>query len=244
MEKFNLEKYIARSGFASRTDAKELILSGGVAVNSKVISDLTYRVSDSDTVSVNGIPINLIENEKVRLFIFHKPRGCIVTADDPHNRKTIFHFLPKHLPRLISVGRLDFNSDGLLLMTNYGPLARYFELPENNVKRVYELKLFGRWNDDYVMRLKRGIKVDGFQYQPIDVKVLFRKNNQLKIRCSLHEGKNRELRKIFTSLGMLVPKLTRISYGDFFLGPIPQGQIIECKKFVVDKILRDAGLTR
>jgi 23S rRNA pseudouridine2605 synthase len=240
MERFNLEKYIARSGFASRTDATELILNKRVTVNNKTISDLTYRVSESDSISVNGIPINLID--KVRLFMFHKPRGCIVTADDPHDRKTIFHLLPKNLPRLISVGRLDFNSDGLLLMTNYGPLARYFELPENKVKRVYELKLFGKWNENNIEYLKKGIKVDGFQYQPIDARILSRKNNQLKIECSLHEGKNRELRKIFTNLGLLVPKLTRISYGGFFLGSLPQGQIVECKKFVVDKILKEARL--
>jgi 23S rRNA pseudouridine2605 synthase len=240
MEKFNLEKYIAQSGFASRTDAKELILNQRVSVNNKTISDLTHRVSDSDFVSVNGIPINLIE--KVRLFMFHKPRGYIVTADDPHGRRTIFHLLPKNLPRLISVGRLDFNSDGLLLMTNYGPLARYFELPENQIKRVYELKLFGKWNENNLEYLKKGMKVNGFQYQPIDARILSRKNNQLRIECSLHEGKNRELRKIFTNLGLLVPKLTRISYGGFFLGSLPQGQIIECKKFVVDKILKEAGL--
>jgi len=240
MEKFNLEKYISRSGFASRTDAKELILNNRVVVNNRTISDLTYRVSESDSISINGIPINLID--KVRLFLYHKPKGCIVTHDDPHDRKTIFSLLPKNLPRLISVGRLDFNSDGLILLTNYGPLARYYELPQNNIKRVYELKLFGKWNDAYLDYLKKGIKVDGFQYQPIEARILSRKNNQMRIQCSLHEGKNRELRKIFTSLGLLVPKLTRVAYGSFFLSSMAQGQIIECKKFVVDKILKNAGL--
>jgi 23S rRNA pseudouridine2605 synthase len=240
MERFNLAKYIARCGISSRRDAEEIILEGRVSVNKKIITDLAFNVDDSDTVSINGINIDFID--EVRMFLMHKPRGYLVTLHDDKGRKTIFDLLPKSLPRLMAVGRLDYNSEGLLLLTNYGPLARHFELPDNRIERAYEVKTFGNWDDRFLEYLRAGIKIDGVTYRPMKVKVLSKRDKQVKVECILTEGRNLELRKIFKHLGLLVSKLKRTSYGYFHLGRMPQGTLIECKKHVIDKIMSEARL--
>jgi 23S rRNA pseudouridine2605 synthase len=240
MEKFNITKYIARCGVCSRKDAEEMVLEGRVKVNDRVETDLTRDIDDCDSVMINGMNISFIDD--VKLYMLHKPRGCIVSKEDDQGRKTIFDLLPKSLPRLMSVGRLDFNSEGLILLTNYGPLARYFELPDSSIERVYEVKLFGNWEDRFLTYLRGGIKIDGFQYRPMKIKVVSKKEKQIKVECILTEGKNLELRKIFKHLGFLVSKLKRVSYGHFHLGQIPQGAFVECKKFVVDRAMKEAKL--
>lgn len=241
MEKFNITKYIAYCGLCSRRDAEDMVINGQVKVNDKVEANLTRNIDDYDVVTINGININFIN--EVKLYVFYKPKGCIVSREDDKGRKTIFDLIPKSLPRLISVGRLDFNSEGLLLLTNYGPLARYFELPENKIERVYEVKVFGNWKDEFITRLQNGIKIDRFQYKPIMAKILTRRDKQIKVECRLQEGKNLELRKIFNHFDLLVSKLKRTSYGYFHLGKIPQGELIECKKHVVDRVMKEAQLT-
>jgi 23S rRNA pseudouridine2605 synthase len=240
MEKFNLSKYIARCGIASRRDAEEIILEGRVTVNQKVVTDLTVDVDDSDTVAINGMNIDFID--EVRMFLLHKPRGYLVTTHDDKSRKTIFDIMPKSLPRLMAVGRLDYNSEGLLLLTNYGPLARHFELPTSNIERVYEVKIFGKWEERFLDYLRAGIKIDGVKYRPMKVRVLSQRDKQVKVECVLTEGKNLELRKIFKHLGFLVSKLKRTSYGHFHLGQMPQGTLIECKKHVIDRVMKEAKL--
>ncbi len=240
MEKYNLAKYIAHCGICSRREAEELILDRKVSVNNKLVDDMTYDISDYDSVAVNGIEISLID--QVKLYLFYKPRGCIVSRSDDQDRKTIYDLIPKSLGRLVSVGRLDYNSEGLLLLTNYGPLARYFELPQNEIKRTYELKLFGEWDNKYIEFLRNGVRVEGIKYKPINCRVLKNNQKQVRVECTLTEGKNLELRKIFKNFGFLVSKLKRVSYGHFKIGNMNQGEIIECRKFIVDKLMGEAKL--
>ena len=242
MEKFNIAKYVAYCGICSRRDAEEMVLDGRIRVNGAVERDLTRDVDSCDAVTINGMNINFID--EIKLYMFHKPKECIVSKSDDRGRKTIFDLLPKSLPRLIAVGRLDFQSEGLILLTNYGPLARHFELPQTGMERVYELKIFGTWREDIVKYLRDGVKIDGVQYRPIKLKVLGQRDKQIKVQCILTEGKNLELRKIFQHFGFLVSKLKRVSYGYFHLGQIPTAGILECKKFVIDRAMKEAKLSK
>lgn len=235
MERFNLAKYIAHCGVCSRRDAEELITNNRVMVNKRNINDLAFHVSEADLVSVNGININLIDEP--RIFILNKPKGFIVSARDEKNRKTVFSLVPKSLPRLITIGRLDYNSEGVLLMTNYGPLARYFELPQNNIERVYHVKIFGEWKPEIAKELACGMTIDGISYQPVKVRIISKKLKQVWLEVTLTEGKNREIRKIFTHFGFLISKLRRIQYGNFSLGTMQSGQLTECKKHTVSKLM-------
>lgn len=235
MERFNLAKFIAHCGICSRRDAEELVIDNRVTVNKRVINDLSFHVNEADLVSVNGININLIDEP--RIFILNKPKGFIVSAKDEKNRKTVFNLIPKSLPRLMTIGRLDYNSEGVLLLTNYGPIARYFELPQNNIARIYHVKIFGDWRSEISQELAQGIKIEGINYQPIKLRVISKKLKQIWLEVVLTEGKNREIRKIFTHFGFLISKLRRIQYGNFSLGAMQSGQLTECKKHTVNKIM-------
>ena len=236
--KMNLAAYIAYCGICSRRDAEDLISSGHVRVGKNLITDLAYSVNTNlDEVYVNDFGINLISEP--RLFILNKPKGVIVSSGDTKDRKTVYSLIPKNLPRLIYVGRLDYNSEGLLLMTNYGPLAHYLESPSNKIERVYHVKIFGEWRQNISEILLNGARIEGFKYGPIKVKVISSRDKQTWLECSLCEGKNRELRKVFSHFGFLVSKLKRIQYGHFHLGTLNPGEILECKKHVVQKIMNE-----
>ena len=220
-----IAKAIARAGLCSRRQAEAWIVAGRVAVNGQVISSPALDVTAQDRITVDGEP--LPQRERTRLFLYHKPHGLVTTNDDPEGRPTIFAALPKHLPRLISVGRLDINSEGLLLLTNDGGLARALELPETGWLRRYRVRAHGTVTPDQLAALRKGITVDGVHYGPIDATLDRPQGSNVWITFAMREGKNREVRNVLGALGLAVNRLIRVSYGPFQLGDLPEGAIAE-----------------
>ncbi len=227
-------KLIAASGKCSRREAEQLIAEGRVKVNGEVISTPATFITDQ-SVKVDDKLINA--KSPTRLWLFHKPAGFSTTTKDPNNRKTIFDLLPRDLPRVITIGRLDFNTEGLLLLTTDGSLARHLELPKNQFIRQYRARVFGKIDQDRLKRLERGITVDGVRYGSIKVEVEVEKPSNSWLKISLTEGKNREIRKVMEHLGLRVNSWIRTSYADFKLGALPVGQVSEVRKAVVNQIL-------
>ncbi len=223
-------KVIAQSGHCSRREAEELINEGRVKVNGQVITTPATFITDH-SIKVDDKLIN--EKQPVRLWIFHKPEGILTTTKDPQNRKTIFDLLPKNLPRVITIGRLDFNTEGLLLLTTSGELARYAELPKNKWVRKYRARVFGRIDHDRLKRLERGITVDGVKYGAIKIEIDIEKESNSWLKISLEEGKNREIRKVMEFVGLQVNRLIRVSFGPFNLGDIRVGDVQEVRKSVI-----------
>jgi 23S rRNA pseudouridine2605 synthase len=230
-----IAKVIARAGLASRREAETWITAGRVSVNGAVISSPALNVTPRDRIAVDGQP--LPRRSRTRLFRYNKPRGLVTTHSDPEGRDTIFRALPKHLPRLISVGRLDMNTEGLLLLTNDGGLARVLELPATGWRRVYRVRVYGRTTQEALDRLRKGVTVEGVHYGPIEATL----ERQLEANAWLHlavrEGKNREVRKVMESIGLKVSRLIRISYGPFELGDIAEGAVEEVPTFELKKAL-------
>lgn len=220
-----IAKVIARAGLASRRAAEGLITAGRVTVNGAVISSPAVNVSACDTITVDGQP--LPGRARTRLFRYHKPRGLVTTHSDPQGRPTIFAKLPKRLPRLISVGRLDLNSEGLLLLTNDGGLARALELPSTGWERRYRVRALGRVTQEALDRLKRGVRVAGVRYGPIEGVRDCELGANIWLTVSLHEGKNREVRRVLEHLGLKVNRLIRVRYGPFELGELDEGAVQE-----------------
>jgi 23S rRNA pseudouridine2605 synthase len=225
-------KFLARAGVCSRRDAERLIADGRVKLNGKVLDTPAVKVTAKDKVSVDGRPIGAAE--PTRMWRFHKPSGLVTTHRDPAGRATVFEHLPKDMPRVISVGRLDLTSEGLLLLTNDGELARRLELPSNGWLRRYRARAFGRVEQEELDQLKNGITVEGVRYGPIDAK-LERAAANSWITLSLSEGKNREVRRVLEALGLKVNRLIRISYGPFQLGTLAPGAVEEIPR----KVLKD-----
>lgn len=218
-----IAKAIAKSGLCSRRDAEKLVLEGRVKVNGKIIDSPALNVTD-EIIEVDGKPISAVE--KARLFIYYKPVGLVTTHKDELGRDTVFEHLPKNMPRVVSVGRLDLNSEGLLLLTTSGEVARQFELPSSGFKRVYRVRVFGHVQITDLKKLKNGITIDDVDYAPILVE--FEKlstNSWLKI--TLQEGKNREIRKVLKHFGLEVSRLIRIEYGEYKLGDLKPGEVKE-----------------
>jgi 23S rRNA pseudouridine2605 synthase len=222
-----IAKAIARAGLASRREAEAWIAAGRVAVNGKMIASPAVNVGPEDRVTVDGAP--LPARERTRLLLFHKPRGLVTTHADPQGRPTIFGALPKHLPRLISVGRLDLNTEGLLLLTNDGGLARALELPETAWLRRYRVRAHGRVTQDQLDRLRAGVTVDGMRYGPIEASIDRDQGTNVWLTFAIREGKNREVRNVLEHLGLKVARLIRVSFGPFQLGELPAGAIEEVK---------------
>lgn len=217
-----IAKVIARSGFCSRRDAEKIILEGRVKVDGEKINSPALNVLD-EKITIDGKPIS--SKEASRLFLYHKPVGLVTSHKDEQGRATVFESLPKNLPRLISVGRLDLNSEGLLLLTNDGELARELELPSSNLKRVYRVRVFGKLPN--FASLQNGIEIEGVRYDKIDVKVEKQSANSW-LQVTLWEGKNREIRRVMAHFGLEVSRLIRISYGDYKLGNLKVGEVVEC----------------
>jgi 23S rRNA pseudouridine2605 synthase len=222
-----IAKAIARAGLCSRREAEAWIAAGRVALNGEVIASPARNVTPADRISVDGQP--LPSRERTRLFLYHKPRGLLTSHADPGGRPTIFSALPKGLPRLISVGRLDINTEGLLLLTNDGSLARVLELPATGWLRRYRVRAHGRVTPEQLARLTAGITIDGIRYGPIEATLDRAQGSNVWLAFAIREGKNREVKNVLGHLGLKVNRLIRVSFGPFQLGELPVGAIVEVK---------------
>src|SRR5512136_2756772 len=239
-----IAKVIARAGLASRRKAEAWIAAGRVSVNDAVISSPALNVTPSDRIAVDGSPLRA--RERTRLFLYHKPRGLVTTHSDPEGRDTIFRALPKYLPRLISVGRLDINTEGLLLLTNDGGLARVLELPATGWLRRYRVRALGRITQEALDRLRNGVTVAGVHYGPIEATLDREQGANLWLTFAIREGKNREVRRVLEHLGLKVNRLIRLSYGPFELGTLADGAVqeVETKELraaLGEKIMTESG---
>src|SRR3954470_418104 len=226
-----IAKVLSRAGLASRRDAEEMVTQGRVSVNGRVINSPALDITSNDVVTVDGKP--LPERERTRLFLYHKPRGLMTTHDDPEGRPTVFDNLPEGLPRLISIGRLDFNTEGLLLLTNDGGLARVLELPDTGWLRRYRVRAHGEVTQAQLDELRKGVEVDGVKYGPIDAQLERDQGANVWLVFAIREGKNREVRNVMAHLGLEVNRLIRVSYGPFQLAELPEGAVEEVKTRVL-----------
>ena len=229
-------KAMARAGACSRRDAEQWIAEGRVSVNGRVLSSPAFNVREGDKITVDGAP--MVERERTRLFLFHKPAGLVTSAKDPEGRETVFDFLKERhpdLPRVVSVGRLDINTEGLLLLTNDGGLARTLELPATGWTRRYRVRAHGQVDQAMLDTLAKGVTVDDVAYAPIEARLDRVQGANAWISMSLLEGKNREIKRVLEHLVLDVTRLIRISYGPFQLGDIAEGAVEEVKL----KVLRD-----
>jgi 23S rRNA pseudouridine2605 synthase len=228
-----IAKAIARAGLASRREAEAWIAAGRVAVNGKTIDSAALNVTPADRITVDGAP--LPARERTRLFLYHKPRGLVTTNADPEGRPTIFAALPKRLPRVLSVGRLDMGTEGLLLLTNDGGLARVLELPETGWLRRYRVRAHGRVRQAELDALREGVTVDGIHYGPIEA-TLDRapaEGTNIWLTFAIREGKNREVRNVLRHLGLQVNRLIRVSFGPFQLRELAEGAVEEVRTRVL-----------
>ncbi len=228
-----IAKYLARAGIASRRDAEQLIAAGKVRMNNQDVTHPAVFVSVGDLVVVDGKAVS--PPERTRLWRYHKPDGLVTTHKDPKGRSTVFEKLPESLPRVISVGRLDLTSEGLLLLTNDGALSRQLELPATGWLRRYRVRVHGGVDPAKLVRLADGIRIDGEQFGPIEASVDSRQRANTWLSVSLREGKNREIRRVMDHLLLPVTRLIRVAYGPFQLGNLTRGAVEE----VNGKILRE-----
>jgi 23S rRNA pseudouridine2605 synthase len=220
-----IAKRIARAGHCSRRQAEALIAEKRVSVNGKVLETPACVVTADDAIAIDGKP--LAATAPTRLFLYHKPAGLVTTARDEKGRKTVFDALPEDLPRVVSVGRLDLNTEGLLLLTNDGALARHLELPSNGWKRRYRVRAYGHPDAGALDKLSKGITIEGVRYAPIDASIETMRGDNCWIAMGLQEGKNREIRKVLEHLGLKVNRLIRVAYGPFQLGNLAEGAVRE-----------------
>lgn len=224
-KKERIAKKMADAGLCSRREAERWIVAGRVVVNGKKLETPACVVGDEDVVLVDNKLLKT--KEKTRVWIYHKPVGLVTTARDPQGRPTVFEKLPKTLPRVISVGRLDLNSEGLLLLTNDGEWARKMELPSSHLERTYRVKVHGNLTGEVLSRLAKGVKIDGIQYAPARVRVEKKQGTNTWVQMTLTEGKNREIRRLMAFFGLDVAKLIRISYGPYEMGDLKTGEVKE-----------------
>ena len=239
-----IAKVMARAGLASRREAEAWIAAGRVAVNGAVINSPALNVTASDRIAIDGQP--LPRRERTRLFRYHKPRGLVTTHSDPEGRPTIFAALPKDLPRLISIGRLDINTEGLLLLTNDGGLARVLELPATAWLRRYRVRAKGRVMQPALDKLREGITVAGVHYGPIEATLDREQGANVWLTIGIREGKNREVRKVLETLDLQVNRLIRVAFGPFELGDLGDGEVKEIESQALrtelgEKIVTEAG---
>ncbi len=232
-DEMRIAKRLARAGVASRREAERMIEAGRVKVNGQKIDSPALNVTASDRVEVDGDA--LAEAERTRLWRYYKPNGLVTTTRDEQGRKTVFDMLPGDLPRVMSVGRLDLNSEGLLLLTNDGELKRRLELPTTGWLRRYRVRAHGRPTEKMLAPLKAGITVEGERFKPMQVEIERQQGANVWLTIGLREGKNREIRRALESIDMSVSRLIRLSYGPFQLGDMKEGEVDEVK----GKILRD-----
>jgi 23S rRNA pseudouridine2605 synthase len=240
-----IAKVMARAGVCSRREAEAWISEGRVRVNGEVLTSPAFNVSETDNVQVDGKP--LAAAERTRLFLFHKPRGLVTTARDPEGRNTVFAVLPPDLPRVVAIGRLDINTEGLLLLTNDGGLSRVLELPSTGWLRRYRVRAHGTVDQAALDRLSEGVTIDGVDYMGVEAKLDREQGSNAWLTLGLREGKNREIKKILEHLGLAVNRLIRVSFGPFELGDLPEGEVMEVRTRVIRdqlglKLAKQAGV--
>ena len=223
-----IAKAIARAGLCSRRDAERLVAEGRVKLNGKVLASPAVNVTPQDNIQVDGRP--LPQKEDSRLWRYHKPAGLVTSHKDPDGRRTVFDALREQLPRVISIGRLDINTEGLLLLTNDGELARLLELPATGWIRRYRVRAYGRPDPQALERLKGGVTLEGVHYGPIEAQIDKMQGDNAWLTISIREGKNREVKKICEHLGLQVNRLIRIAFGPFQLGDLERGQWRKCRR--------------
>jgi len=228
-----IAKVLARAGVASRREVERMIAAGRVSVDGKLLDTPAFLISGDEEILVDNKPVEA--KSAPRLWRYHKPVGLLTTHRDPGGRPTVFENLPKDLPRVISVGRLDMTSEGLLLLTNDGELARKLELPKTGFARKYRARAYGKTTQDRLDRLKQGIMIDGIKTGPIEAVLDKQQGTNAWISLTIREGKNREIRRALETLGLKVNRLIRLSYGPMQLADLKRGQVEEIKP----KILRD-----
>ncbi|WP_342148269.1 pseudouridine synthase [Methylorubrum sp. SB2] len=230
-----IAKAIARAGIASRRDAEALIEAGRVTLNGQVLTSPAINVTEADRITVDGEP--LPARERTRLWILHKPRGVVTTARDPEGRATVFDGLPDDLPRVVAIGRLDINTEGLLLLTNDGGLAKVIAHPDTGWLRRYRVRAFGDVNQADLDKLKKGVTVDGMEYGPVEATLDRAQGDNVWLTLGLREGKNREVKRILEHLGLSVNRLIRLSFGPFQLGDLEVGLVEEIRTKVLKEQL-------
>ena len=227
-----IAKFIARSGVCSRRAAEELILQQRVTLNGQVINSPAVNVESTDKILIDGE--KLPEIEQTRLWLYYKPVGLITSHKDS-SRPTVFDNLPDYMPRVISVGRLDLNSEGLLLLTNNGELSRLLELPQNGWSRRYKVKVHGQITQQKLDSVSNGVTIDGINYGPVKIAIDNTQSTNTWLTITLTEGKNREIRRLMQHIGLDVARLIRLSYGPFQLGSLKKGEVKE----VPHKVLKE-----
>lgn len=228
-----IAKVLARAGVASRREAERMIEAGRVSVNGKVLESPALNVTGKDRILVDNKPI--AEAEETRLWLYNKPTGLVTTNSDEKGRETVFDKLPEDLPRVMTVGRLDLNSEGLLLLTNDGALKRKLELPSTGWLRKYRVRVNGKPTDDTLKPLREGVVIDREKFQPMQVSIDRQQGANAWLTVGIREGKNREIRRAMESVGLTVNRLIRVSYGPFQLGQLKAGAVEEVRR----KIVRD-----
>jgi 23S rRNA pseudouridine2605 synthase len=228
-----IAKVIARSGLCSRRQAEVMISAGRVTVNGRTAHSPALNITSGDVIAVDG---RILEPAKsVRLWRYHKPKGLMTTHRDPEGRPTVFASLPAGIPRVISVGRLDFNTEGLLLLTNDGGLARHLELPATGWLRRYRVRAHGSVGEERLAGLAKGLVIDGVRYEPIEARLERQQGGNVWLSIGIREGRNREVRKVLASLDLLVNRLIRVSFGPFQLADLAPGAVVEVER----RVLRD-----
>ncbi len=228
-----IAKVLARAGLCSRRDAERWIADGRVSVNGSVLTSPARNVGPGDRIAVDGEP--LPQRERTRLWLYNKPRGLVTTARDPEGRRTVFQALPDDLPRVMAVGRLDINTEGLLLLTNDGGLKRVLELPSTGWLRRYRVRAHGVVDPNALESLREGVAVDGVLFGPVEAAIDRVQGANTWLTVGLREGKNREVKRILEHLGLATNRLIRLSFGPFQLGDLETGAVREIR----GKVLRD-----
>lgn len=230
-----IAKYLARSGVCSRREAEKLIIQKRVTVNGELVDSPAFNVDGEEKILIDGEKIT--RPQETRLWLYHKPVGLVTTHKDTQNRPTVFDNLPAGMPRVISVGRLDLNSEGLLLLTNNGELSRALELPQNAWSRRYKVRVHGFIDKKKLDNLAQGTVIDGIHYGSAKVIIESQQGSNAWLSVTLNEGKNREIRKLMKSVGLEVARLIRLSYGPFQLGSLKRGEVKEVPQKVLHEQL-------
>ena len=226
-----LSKFLAHSGYCSRREAEQFIQKNKVIINGNTCNDFSYQVKKDDEVFIGKTQIK--GQRKIELYALNKPRGYITSKKDELDRKTVYDLLPLDKKNLLTIGRLDFNTEGLLLFTNNGEQKRHFELPKNKITRTYEVKVYGNINSSDIEKIEAGISINGIKHQVKQITLIKKLKTNNWLRIKLVEGKNREIRKIFESLGFVVNRIIRTHYGSYSLNKMKRG---EFKKMIIKKI--------